>query len=701
MGVSQGVKIDDSIIDRLKSGRERLLLNDNLFSERYLRNIKVIENYFPSIFKEIKNYKPKNKNIFVEKDGALNLFFKETGYTLFSEDPFKQIDNKYNQFRNKPSRTVINVESNLSDRSRHEYYLSRAHQIKKDKKKTLTQYKELPDFIGGVVLFGFDLGYQLVRMLDEHFINHIYIYEENIDLFYYSLFAIDWEWVVAEMESRDCTLHFFLGLDEKQFVSQYMSDLRYNGLYLAPQTFLYMGYSREHIETVLDEFHNQYVRQVMGWGFFDDGVIGIGQYLSRRKSPTSLAVIPDYETKPGFNKNLNLPVMILGNGPSLDTNIDFVKENSENAIIISCGTTLNTLAKYGIKPDYHADVERLKHTAEKLAYLDPKFLSGITALTVNVMHPDFYEYFDRSIIGLKPSEPISSIMQKSALISEENRKKLLTMNFSGPIVANLAMSYATQMGFSEVYLIGVDCGFKDPEEHHSKASGYYNKDGSNTGLVEFNRNLVKRKANFGGYAYTTAIMDTSRVQLELAISYTKSKNKMFRCYNLSDGVKINGADPLLAEDVLMASQSQGKKQSTKDYIWKHFVSEELDSYDSRDIGDVHQHFTDLSKQCAEILVEPFEDKKELLKLFARFNEVLMKHYFNNKVYAAELMKGSFVYFVNEVMDMVLSSPEDSLDTAREMISLFSVFIDEMPSMLVDPRESVDKGRGLLDGKYNG
>jgi len=80
---------------------------------------------------------------------------------------------------------------------------------------------------------------------------------------------------------------------------------------------------------------------------------------------------------------------------------------------------------------------------------------------------------------------------------------------------------------------------------------------------------------------------------------------------------------------------------------------------------------------------------------------LQKHYFNNKVYAAELMKGSFVYFVNEVMDMVLSSPEDSLDTAREMISLFSVFIDEMPSMLVDPRESVDKGRGLLDGKYNG
>ncbi|MFD1384407.1 6-hydroxymethylpterin diphosphokinase MptE-like protein [Rhodanobacter aciditrophus] len=697
-----GFKVDETIIERLKQGKERLVDNDDIFSAQYSKNMEVLKHYFPDIHKEMLAYEPSNKNIFLERDGALNLYFPDTGYTLFSEEPFTQIDQKYRLFREKPARTVINVEANRKKQSRHEYYLSLVQEKKIEKKKDLASYSGLPDFIGGVILFGFDFGYQLIRILDEHHVNHIYIYEENIDLFYYSLFAIDWQWVVTEMEARDSTLHFFLGLDEKSFTNKYLSDIRYNGMYMAAHTFLYMGYSREHIKSVLDEFHDQYSRQVMGWGFFDDGIIGIGQYLSRRTS-TFLAVTPNYGTKQGFNKNLDLPVFILGNGPSLDKNIEFVKENADNAIIISCGTTINTLRKYGIKPDYQVDVERLKHTAEKLAYIDKEFLSGITALTVNVMHPDFYEYFDKCLIGLKPSEPISSIMALSKIVSDANRSRLMTMNYSAPIVANLAMSYATLMGFSDVYLIGVDCGFKNPDEHHSKASGYFKDDGTSTGLLEYKRNLVKREANFGGVAYTTGMMDTSRIQLGLSILRAKENNKMFHCYNLSDGIKIEGALPLAVDDALIMQSGVEQKEAVKAYVWKHCSAEDYDANVAADEGlaGIEESFRAFCDDSLGFFEQDIKDKKDLLRVFAQFNANMMKQYYLQTPYHAELMFGSFIYFANEVLDLLLGSPDDCLDTVSEMIELFKELIQEMPDMLASAQDYVDKGRGRLDGKFNG
>ena len=685
----------DQFSERLRKGYDRLVANDDILSERYLKNMKVLEESFPSIFEVIKDYEPKNKNVFLEEDGALNLFFSDTKFTLFSNRPFEQIDKRYREFRKHPSRTFIDVSENVSGSSLHERHLSKIVKKRKELSKKYKKYEELPDVVGSIILFGFELGYQLVRILDEHYAKHIYIYEENIDLFYYSLFAIDWEWIVSEMVSRDTTLHLFLGIDEKEFFSQFTTNLRYNGLYMSAHTYMYMGYDKK----VVEEFSNQYLRLIMGWGFFDDGVIGISQYLAR-KNDTYLAQTLSRKDKIRSQKNLDYPVLVLGNGPSLDENIDFVKERAESSIVVCCGTTINTLYKYGIKPDFHVDVERLRHTAEKLESLDSEYLSGITALTVNVMHPDFYDYFDHSIIGMKPGEPISSIMKQSYLISPENRANLCVMHYSGPIVANLALSYVANMGFSEVYLIGVDCGFKDPTQHHSKLSGYYKDDGTSTGLSEYVSGLIMREANHGGYAYTTSIMDTSRAQLELSIHAAKKDYKVFSCFNLSNGVKIKGADPLFSEDVLPFNKILSTKNEVKEYLFKKFALFEDDSYGRREIGDIYTDFREFTQKCLRILEEDYSDKQDFLLMLSRYNELLMKQHFTSKAYNCELMTGSFIYCANEMVDLVLSTPDDAIEDSKIIVNMFKEFVQEMPAMLEDPMASVDPGRGLLDGKYN-
>ncbi len=52
------------------------------------------------------------------------------------------------------------------------------------------------------------------------------------------------------------------------------------------------------------------------------------------------------------------PVLLVGNGPSLDSHVNFIRQHQADSIIISCGTALSSLAKVGIKPDFHVEMER-------------------------------------------------------------------------------------------------------------------------------------------------------------------------------------------------------------------------------------------------------------------------------------------------------------------------------------------------------
>lgn len=693
-----GFKVDESIISRLKKGKERLLRNDDLFASRFEKNIEILKKNFPSVYDEISKYKPVNKNVFVEGDGALNIYFPDSGYTLFSESPFSQIDLRYKEFCNSPLRTTVNLDVGVSNRCRHEYYLSRINLLRKKALENIKKDEVFPDLVGGIIFFGFDLGYQLVRMLDEKNIKHIYIYEENIDLFYYSLYAIDWVWVCDEMQRKDCTIHLCLGLDAKGFIDQYMNLLRFNGMYMAAHTYLYMGYGYQHVKKVIDEFNLQFARQVMGWGFFDDGVRGVGQYLGRRKK-IFLATHPENELKKGFDRKLSMPVFILGNGPSLDSAIDIIRDNRENIIIVSCGSTINTLSKYKIKPDYHADVERLKYTAEKLEYIDRDFLSGVTALTVNVMHPDFYDHFDQSLVTMKPGEPISSIMRYGSLVSEKNRKGLITLSHCGPIVANLATAYMIEMGFSDIYLSGVDCGFKNPENHHSKNSPYYFDDGSNTGLAVYNK-LLEREANFGGKAYTTELMDASRIQIEQAIRAGKVKNPLLSVFNLSDGVRLEGAAPTNTSDCLLGEYPSGFKDIVKDYVWEAFASEEPLNEKDLGIDSTANEFSEFVSECYKILDAEFYDKESVLHALAKFNSLIMQQNFIGRSYNCEFMYGSFIYFANEVLGLLFVSADFDKSSLDEMLELFKKFLHEMPSMVYDPTSEIDQGSNALKGRYN-
>src|SRR5690606_10036454 len=70
-----------------------------------------------------------------------------------------------------------------------------------------------------------------------------------------------------------------------------------------------------------------------------------------------------------------LPVFIVGNGPSLDQCFDYLHQYKDQVVIISCGTALKALHKHGIKPDFHAELEQNRATYEWVSQVDdPEYL---------------------------------------------------------------------------------------------------------------------------------------------------------------------------------------------------------------------------------------------------------------------------------------------------------------------------------------
>ncbi|MGY2438006.1 6-hydroxymethylpterin diphosphokinase MptE-like protein, partial [Escherichia coli] len=75
---------------------------------------------------------------------------------------------------------------------------------------------------------------------------------------------------------------------------------------------------------------------ISGWGFFDDNVIALSHCVENIRKNIPFLV----KGKSLDDKWREIPVFVIGNGPSLDIAIDKLKSYQHQVIILSCGSAL-------------------------------------------------------------------------------------------------------------------------------------------------------------------------------------------------------------------------------------------------------------------------------------------------------------------------------------------------------------------------
>src|SRR5574344_1390226 len=223
---------------------------------------------------------------------------------------------------------------------------------------------------------------------------------------------------------------------------------------------------------------------------------------------------------------LDIPVLYLAAGPSLDENIDWIIKNQDKFFIVTIGSVYKKLLNKGIKVDLVTTLD------------EQKWLERVQ--------------FSDEIIEKSSS---NTVFLASAITNEKILKKLKTKNlfifeiyetffknnyaFNGYSIGEVTLDILLQLNAKNIYLIGLDLALnqKTGETHSSEAASGVSKVDINKERVDeklSDKSIVKVKGNMKKEVKTIEFYYGSIKEVEKKIV---KKEKDVSIYNLSQ----NGA----------------------------------------------------------------------------------------------------------------------------------------------------------------
>lgn len=398
-----------------------------------------------------------------------------------------------------------------------------------------------------VIVLGSNLGWHLSRLVSEYKIKHLIVIDWDVDAFRLSTFFNDYVLLSRMAMEQGTDLTFIVQPEIDKISRMLMTVLRKEmpPFFIHGASLFYAAQEDETIQTIRTAITETLWEMFFGMGYFDDELISIKHTFD------NLARGYPIYMKPGIVPAKAM-AFIIGSGPSLDGLLPLLKENADRAVIFSCGTALSALVNAGIKPDFHVEKERPYIVYEVLTKtVGEEYLGKLSLLGLNVVHPDVFELFSKQGVILKAADTMAVLLHK-------NGAPLNVILNTQPTVTNTAIDFALSAGFREVYLLGVDMGYKDKERHHSQNTAYLQKmpdaDHLKKLLSKRPNSDIEVPGNFGGVVSTNKILQMSRQQMGVAVT----RHPASKVYNLNDGAAINGAIPLHAEDFASESTVDGK-----------------------------------------------------------------------------------------------------------------------------------------------
>lgn len=535
-------------------------LQNKVLRATFIHNMAILKKEMPEVYEFYKNYTPTRVALTFDDAGNVNLM--ANGKMVYQGNPLVESRRQVEKFIEDPTHIRYQIADTGSGFYEHEKVIhkivqKREAEVGKGAHCQLTENDQL-DF---VAFMGTGLGYHLESLFKKFAIRSALIYEPDPDCFYATLHSIDIEKLVENCRKNGGQLIFKIGGDSAAFVNEISSTFSRRGYFNISHMYLYRHYFSDKTFDAYKKFHDLAYRYVSGWGFCEDEVIGISHTLTNiaiHKFPSMLASVKRYKRE--------LPIFIIGTGPSLDNSLAYLKANQGNAIIMSCGTALKPLLDNGVIPDIHIEQERpvsIYKWVKKVGHEDK--LKEMDIICLNTVYPGILKLFKQAYVMLKPKDAGTAFIQES--ISE----KYAEVSFCNPTVTNAGTAAAVALGFKNITLFGIDYGFKSEEHHHSKDSIYF-KEVDNFKM----KGHFKVPGNFGGDVFTNPVFDRSRMNLEMLLQH----NPEINCINTCDGAKIQRSTACQLDDLPDFSVIKEKSSVVQDLLKVSFDSK---GYINRDL----------------------------------------------------------------------------------------------------------------------
>ena len=581
------------------------------------KNLNCLQENFPNLYYKFKDYHLKeNFKLTCNHNGEPNIVYPD-GHLLYSDNPFTHCQNQVNEFIDKFYEytfiTDIGQEKNCFNQLHFHYknhlYSKISDLVIKLKDRNLFKEKSKaknPESVPLMCMFGLGLGFQLGYLYEKFTPVNIYIIEPNSDFFYLSLCVFDYPSLIEYIKSKQLGLKFFIDDDIHHLSNDYYSfNLKYETN--LPVISFFCHYKSPKIKELWSKFKPDVFSSNPEKGFFDDILIGMHQ--SRQNITNNERFLINSKQLP--HEITSVPVFVVGNGPSLDDELELIKKNNNKVFIIACGTALTALSKYGITADIYVAVERTQDVYNSLLSIkDPMFFDNTLCIAPDTVYPKTISLFRHRVLGFK-NEAMSASLRINKKLLDTTKYSSLTM--INPLVSNMGLAIAILLKFKEIYLVGVDCGTAYSEAH-SKYSLYYDNFKKKQECDEnpLNFNTLTYQGNFTKTIKTNFLFKCSIDVMEHVISTLPPE---IRVYNASNGAKIEGTTPKHLSEINFNSLKKADHPFLRSFI-ENEMAEPIDYVSAQDFTDILK--LDRSMEVIDTLIE------DLRKLPSARSEIILR-----------------------------------------------------------------------------
>lgn len=154
------------------------------------------------------------------------------------------------------------------------------------------------------------------------------------------------------------------------------------------------------------------------------------------------------------NKFSNKPCILVGAGPSLDKNIDLLKDAANHALIIVVDAAYKRVVQHGIKPDVVATIERTEKSCTFYEHIE--YEEEVVLLAPSVIQKSIFDKFKHVVFTGREQDMFLSEITR--LMGNENLD-------IGSNAIHLPFAFATYLDCDPIVYVGLDLAYTGGKTH--------------------------------------------------------------------------------------------------------------------------------------------------------------------------------------------------------------------------------------------
>jgi hypothetical protein len=510
-----------------------------------------------------------------------------------------------------------------------------------------------------LIVFGLGLGHHVMELVRRTEARWLVIVEPTLELIKHSFQALDWAALIEELEARDGAVYLVTDPDPAKMVAGIVAQVGKHGVPFIDGAWVFTHYPLWSFAEARTKLHQAVQYAFVNRGFFEDEITMMSNAVANFTAAPHWLI----EGKPRLQRPET--AVIVGAGPSLDESLATLHRIRDRVVLFSGGTSLRPLLRNGLVPDFHCELENIPLVVDVLKEAGKHGdLSQIRLIASATVDPRVPPMFREALFYFRDS--VSSTM----LLAHGLR----VLQGAAPTCVNTAMAAAISLGFTEIALMGTDCGTRVGGRDHASGTVY------SGGLVKARDNFpIEVEGNFGGVAKTDWVYDACRRMLGEAIKvYGLSP------INCSDGALIPGARPVVPEAVEIVAPAVDHEALIGDLKHALIAFEPAEILRDRDFADMADDTKDLYRELREILAGFEPEGADFAGVYRAIREFLGEA--PKKFREADSMSSGTLFALPRI-GMFYGYRVKAGDTRRAMFEVFlretRAIIDQMEKETLD------------------